>query len=216
MRKDLIKINRRFSRWTVNQPAGINKIGQLLYFCSCRCGQSRTVLGYDLISGKSKSCGCLSRDVTTKRLTTHKLSHTKIYEIWAAMKARCYYKHHISYKNYGGKGIVVCPSWKNSFEQFYKDMKRGYKKGLTIDRIDNDGPYCPFNCRWLTRQQNYLNSSRVKRITINGVTKIITEWLAFFKMTWATYGHRVYHYGWTPKDALITPGTNCSKKPIGH
>jgi hypothetical protein len=210
-RKDCICIGRRFGRWIVRQTAGIAKNNQLLYFCDCDCGESRIVIGYDLVYGKSKSCGCLSKDMVIKRLTTHNLSGTRIHGIWLAMKGRCYCKNHIAYKNYGGRGITVCPSWKNSFERFYKDMKKGYKEHLTIDRIDNDGPYCPFNCRWLTRQENYLNSSRIKHITLDGVTKTLTEWLIIFKTTRATYGNRVYRYGWSPEEALITKGTKCSK-----
>ncbi len=204
-------IGKRFGRWIVNQSAGVSERSQFLFFCTCDCGQTRIVVGHDLIRGKSKSCGCFSRDETKRRLTTHNLSGSKIYWIWLAIKDRCHNKNKAGYKNYGGRGIIVCPSWEKSFEQFYEDMKKGYKPHLTIDRIDNDSPYCPFNCRWVTRQDNYLNSSRIKRITINSITKTLTEWLAHFKMARATYGNRVYHCGWPPEKALTTPGTQCTK-----
>ena len=210
-RQDCIHIGKRFGKWEVKQTAGLGRQNELLYFCYCKCGQTRIIRGYDLVIGKSKSCGCWNREKTAKRLTTHNMSTTRIYGIWQAIKSRCYNKNNIGYKNYGGRRIIMCPSWINSFERFYKDMKKGYKKHLTIDRIDNNGHYCPFNCRWVTRQENYLNSNQIKYISINDITKTLIEWLIVFKMTRATYGNRVYHCGWTPQKALTTPGTKCTK-----
>jgi hypothetical protein len=209
MRKDVVSIGKRFSRYTVIATAGRNTANQFMYHCVCDCGNKRIVSGYQLVDGLSKSCGCLAAEHRKKANTSHNMTNTKIYQMWAGMKARCYNKKRDGYKNYGGRGIKVCASWKKSFEQFFQDMKNGYSEGLTIDRIDNDGNYCPENCRWVTRKENYLNSSRIKHITIKGVTKPLYEWLSIYgRLRWV-YANRVYKYGWTPEKAIITDGTNC-------
>lgn len=99
------------------------------------------------------------------------------YSRWKAMKNRCYNPNHIYYKNYGARGITVCDEWKNSYENFYKwACSSGYKKGLTIDRIDNDKGYSPENCRWATRKEQGRNQRTNRKITINGITKLMCEW----------------------------------------
>jgi hypothetical protein len=87
-------------------------------------------------------------------------SKTKIYRVWVDMKTRCYTKNSRSYRLYGARGITVCRRWKNSFVNFHYDMSAGYKPGLSIDRIDNDGNYNPGNCRWATKSQQGLNKRR--------------------------------------------------------
>ena len=82
---------------------------------------------------------------------------------YKAMKQRCYYKKSTAYKNYGGRGISVCPEWLESFDNFYNwSIKNGYENNLQLDRIDNNGDYTPNNCRWVTRNQNCMNKRNNK------------------------------------------------------
>jgi hypothetical protein len=209
MRKDVIPIGKIFSRYKVISEAGRNKCKQLMYKCLCDCGSIRFVPGYSLVCGHVKSCGCLARELSAAALTTHGKHGTPLYVVWAGMIQRCTNKNHRGYKSYGGRGISVCGKWKNSFAEFDKDMSAGYKKGLTIDRIDNDGDYCKENCRWITMQENYLNSSRIKHISINGITRPLYEWLSIYGTSRGVYANRVYKYGWTPERAIVTTGTSC-------
>lgn len=90
----------------------------------------------------------------------HGMSKTRPYHIWQNMKHRCFYEKHGSYKDYGGNGITVCDRWKNSFKNFWEDMKDGYSDKLEIDRIDGSDDYKPSNCRWATSQQQKQNKRK--------------------------------------------------------
>ena len=127
----------------------------------CECGNLGVKRASNLISGNTQSCGCLQNELTIERTTKHGQSGTKLYLIWQLMRARSYNPKAISYKWYGAKGIKVCKEWLDDFMNFYNwAMSNGYKEGLTIDRIDNDGDYCPTNCQWLTISENSAKDKR--------------------------------------------------------
>ena len=136
----------------------------------CSCGKTVSVMGRLLKSGKTKSCGCLKKDVTKLIKTTHGKSNEPIYNVLAAMLARC---RNSKDMYYGARGIKVCSRWE-SFENFYADM--GEKpKGLTIDRIDTNGDYCKENCRWASRTEQARNTRRVRQILFEGEVRCLSE-----------------------------------------
>ena len=101
----------------------------------------------------------------------------KLHSVWWVMKNRCYLKSSLKYKNYGLKGIRVCEEWNNSFREFYKwAIQNGYKDGLTIDRIDVNGDYCPENCRWVTQKIQQNNRSNNHLLTYKGITLTVAQW----------------------------------------
>ncbi|MCK5607583.1 helix-turn-helix domain-containing protein [Candidatus Pacearchaeota archaeon] len=112
---------------------------------------------------KNKSCGCArSKNVTTHGLTRGGKKHP-LFQILRNMKARCQNKNYISYHRYGGRGISICKEWLDDPQEFFTwGFANGWKRGLEIDRIDNDGGYSPENCRFTTRQQNCNNRSTTK------------------------------------------------------
>lgn len=134
----------------------ISEIGEKArYKCVCECGNIIEVLGCNLVKGTTKSCGCIRKEVTGKLKYKHGLHETRLYQTWENMKSRCYNKKNSHYNRYGGRGITICDEWLEDFTNFYNwAMESGYKDNLTIDRIDNDGNYCPENCQWITFSEN--------------------------------------------------------------
>lgn len=116
--------------------------------CKCVCGTVKDILLRSLRSGNTTSCGCFQKEVVSTSNKTHGYSKTRQYQIWENMVARCTNPKSPSYEGYGGKGIVLCSSWR-TFSNFWEDMKDNYHDNLTLDRIKGDGGYCKENCRWV-------------------------------------------------------------------
>lgn len=159
---------KRYGRWTVVSRAWDAR--GVSFNVVCDCGTKAIVRGHTLKDGESKSCGCLRKELQGNRMRKHGMTFTKMYRTWNAMKNRCYLKSHPAYKNYGGRGITVCDRWKDSFENFYEDMKEGFDEHLekhgsrntSIDRIDNEKGYYKENCRWATMGEQLQNKRNRK------------------------------------------------------
>ena len=137
---------------------------------------------------------------------THRMSYTRLYRIWADMKNRCLNPNLSKYRRYGGRGIQVCDEWLNDFQAFCDwSMANGYREDLTIDRIDNDGNYCPENCRWATQTVQQNNKSSNHLLTYDGQTFTITEWATRMNIHKDTLMDRIYKHGWSIEKAFTTP-----------
>ncbi|SMC38217.1 hypothetical protein SAMN02745168_0607 [Papillibacter cinnamivorans DSM 12816] len=171
------------------------------WLCECECGKRVIVSRNNLVTGRTKSCGCLKID----KITTHGQSLTPLYKIWSGMIRRCENQKAAEYHNYGGRGISICLEWRADFQSFFQWAKRsGYRNGLTIDRINNDGNYEPRNCRWATRKEQSRNMRTNHLVTYSGATKPISEWSEMFGVSAENIRRRLQD-GWPVRDALVTP-----------
>lgn len=135
----------------------------------------------------------------------HGFYGTRLYEIWRAMKKRCYLKTHVQYDNYGGRGIVVCDEWKDNSKNFFNwAMENGYRDDLTIDRIDVNSNYEPSNCRWVDWKTQNRNTRKNHFITYNGETHCLTEWGEIVGIDPRTLHERIKR-GWSIEQVLTTP-----------
>jgi len=167
-----------------------------LWRCRCDCGNEPTVTQRNLTAGDTKSCGC----IIGKHKRTHGGTGTTEFRIWDSMRRRCSDPKHPSYPDYGGRGIRVCESWQD-FATFRQDMGLRPSPNHSIDRIDNDGPYAPDNCRWATMvdQSNNRRSSRI--LTVNGETLTMAQWERRTGLKPGTVFKRLAQ-GWPPEQAV--------------
>lgn len=177
------------------------------WLCECDCGRKCVADGYRLRSGKTKSCGCLSRKIAKEKATTHGMSGSKIYHVHNTMNSRCYDKKNIVFRNYGGRGISVCDEWKGSkgFGNFLKwSLENGYKEGLSIDRIDVNGNYEPCNCRWVTQKEQGNNTRTNRILEYNGERHTAMQWSEKLNIPYKRLMKRLYS-GWSIEKAFKTP-----------
>ena len=170
----------RYGRLVVICLDGENSAhGKNRWICRCDCGNSKSVSVGSLRSGRVKSCGCLQRERTSRASRKHGTGYeARLYRIWHGIKKRCLNSNACNYNDYGGRGISVCDEWKESYIAFRKwALSNGYNDSLTIDRINNDGDYCPDNCRWADRKTQSRNSRHAHNITIDGNTKCVRDWI---------------------------------------
>lgn len=198
-------VGEKFGRLLVVEKAE-SKNGHIRWRCKCDCGNECIVNGYSLKSGNTTSCGCFKRENAKLLYSGVRQNDKTLYGVWNGIKQRCLNRNNKSYHNYGGRGIKIDAEWANSYETFYKwAIRSGYRKGLEIDRIDNNGDYCESNCRFVDKDVQANNKRNVKLYTIDGVTKTLPQWCREYNQDYFTVRQRVYKLNWTIKDALSKP-----------
>lgn len=207
MRKNSIlrHIGERFGRYTVLAFDHKDKYKNNYFLCKCDCGKERIVRLTNLQTGEIKSCGCYKIDGTRERLEKHGMSDSRLYREWACIKARCKEECNSRWKDYGGRGIIVCDEWDGSFEKF-RDwaLNNGYDDGLTIDRIDVNGDYTPSNCRWITNKEQQRNRRNNKTVVYKGECQTLIELCEKYDANYHLVESRLLR-GWDIEKAVETP-----------
>ena len=194
------EVGNRYGRLVVQSRAGSTAKWQALWNCQCDCGNTIVVLGYNLRSGNSKSCGCYNPE----RSTTHGMVNSPEYKSWAMMKDRCTNPNNPRYANYGGRGITFDKAFE-TFEGFFAELGPKPDPTYTIERIDNNKGYEPGNVRWATRAEQNRNKSNNWFLTHNGKTQTLSEWAREVGIKEVTLDARLRRYGWSVERALTTP-----------
>lgn len=204
MAKMLDLTGKRFGRLTVI-CLDHKENGYYFWECKCDCGNSKIVKTSLLRNGHTQSCGCKLVEHAKNMVYKHGLSNTDLYSVYRSMISRCYDKNHRFYKNYGGRGITICNEWLNNFKLFYDwALANGYRKGLSIDRIDNNKGYFPNNCRWATQKEQMNNIRNNKIYTYNGKTQTVSQWAEELGWGRTTLDNRL-RAGWSFEKAVSTP-----------
>ena len=174
------------------------------WLCQCDCGNLSIHAQSSLLSGETTSCGCKSRRGIRTPGEFHGLSKHPLYGRWCAMRYRCLVPESDSYANYGGRGIKICRRWEVSFSSFLKDMLPTFKPGMSLDRIDNDGPYSKENCRWATAKEQQNNFRRNRIIKYRGKCRTLSQWAEYFGVNRNRLRARL-DKGWSFSEAVATP-----------
>lgn len=172
-----------------------NDRSQIICECLCECGNTSIVPLHKLKSQRIKSCGCKRNQLISKANSKHRGRNTILYSKWSAIKRRCLNPNDSHYHNYGGSGITICKEWKNSFEAFKEwSLSNGYKKDLTIERIDPKKGYSPSNCKWIEMSEQAKNKRNTVYIIYGGELKRIKEISDVERISAKTISSRYYRF----------------------
>lgn len=187
-------INNKFTKLKVIGYCGKNKWHHNLWKCLCDCGKEKIITQSDLKLNKTRSCGCLLKEMNHKRLVKHshaiKNKKTRTYNIWINILTRCNNTKNRDYKNYGGRGIKVCDRWLK-FESFLEDMGECPSTKYSIDRINNDKGYYKENCHWATAKEQGRNQRTNHLITFNNKTQCLSAWAEEYNIPYNLLEQRI-------------------------
>lgn len=193
----------RYNRLTAMERLGSNRNGMSIWRFRCDCGYLIEVSASSVRTENTKSCGCIRSEGGTKN-RKHGMSSSKIYHAWHKMLMRCINPTVKAYPYYGGRGVTICERW-HKFENFYADMGPRPSPKHSIERIDNDGNYCPENCKWVTMAEQ--NSNKRNNIVVEfwGEKMCLAEAARRAGIRYTTLKRRIVELKWSLERALTEP-----------
>ena len=187
--------NQVFGKWVVLEFSHYASNMATYWKCKCSCGSVYSIRGTSLRQGKSSSCKSCSK-------ITHGLTGTPFFDLWVHINDRCTNSKNDRYKDYGGRGIFVCDSWKDPLVFIEWCGTQNYCQGMKIERMDNNGPYSPENCKFATDKEQSMNKRDTVFVTVFGETLTLIEAVDKFSLlSLHTVRCRLLR-GWNIQDAL--------------
>lgn len=199
MKKRLNFVGRSFGRLSVIADGGREGV-TTWWICRCECGAEKRIRHGQLTSGKTVSCGCYARELKGRSNFKHGMRNSPEFKSWTEAKQRCRLDGP-KRKWYADRGITICEEWAKDFLTFYKDMGPR-PEGTTLDRIDNDGPYAPWNCRWATKDTQANNKRSNRMIEAFGKRQTLAQWARETGIKLGTIWARLDVAKWSPERAL--------------
>lgn len=197
-------LGEKYNRLTV---VGFEHRGAHWYWnCICDCGNKRTVNPMKLIKGHTQSCGCIKAERMKSYTDIYRRKHgdtgKRLYTILCGMKARCGNPNCKDYHNYGARGIKICKEWDDycAFKEWA--ISHGYEDGLTIERIDVNGDYCPENCKWIPVSDQPLNTRANYHVMYHGKEYVFGELVREKGLKYGPTYNRINVHGWTVEKAI--------------
>lgn len=209
MKKFIDLTGQKFNKLLVIGLEKYIKKGKSTWLCKCDCGNKIITQGGNLKNNNTKSCGCLKKEngyKIGKSNIKHGLYRIPTYNSWISINQRCSNFNANNYKDYGGRGIAVCSRWTNKrdgFINFLEDMGR-CPPGGSIDRINNNGNYCPENCKWSTTKEQSRNRRSSVILEHNNKKQCLQDWSIESGIKAETIQCRLKR-GWSIEKALTTP-----------
>lgn len=203
----------RSGRLTVIEDLGVKDFGgyrKRQLRCMCECGETTVITSAALVSGKTKSCGCLQKELASNKQFKHGMKGTKEYIAWGAMKTRTL-EGSADSLNYHDRGIKVCERWKgeHGFESFLADMGMAPSPHHSVERVNNELGYSPDNCEWATRKEQNRNTRQNVLIEHDGQQKCVAEWAEVFGVKCSTLRDRLARG--IPLTEAVKPGDRRGK-----
>lgn len=206
----VLKEGMKFGKLTVRKIVVNGNANQRKYLCDCECGGTKITSEDNLMRGHCRSCGCLYKGHGgSKKKNIFMGSDSKLYRTWGGIKSRCYDRNNNNYHYYGGRGITMCDEWKNDYNTFKEwALHSGYNESggrdCSIDRIDTNGNYDPYNCRWATAKEQANNTRRNIIVEYDGKRMSLSQWADYLKINYSSFMSR-WSRGWTMERIANTP-----------
>ena len=208
-------IGKKFNSLTVQDFIYVPKHNRYMLKCKCDCGTVKYIRSNRVINGYTKTCGCQNIGIRANDMFGITRKEPHLYSVWNTMRHRCTNPKNWKYESYGKRGISVCDEWLKDFFSFREwAWANGYRQGLSLDRIDNNGNYEPSNCRWADNYVQQRNKRNNRYIEYKGKRQTVADWADELKIPYPALSARINKLGWSIEKAIETPVKHPNRRSI--